>query len=138
MKSRFAVLAMVVMAAAPLAAQGGGGGGGMGGGMRGGGRGMNVDQLTTMYNLDATQKGKAQALVDDYTKNSAPLMTYLQSVRASSGTPDADSLKKQQMLRTDFNTKFKAILNADQAKMFDSVTAAQAARGNGRRGGGGK
>ncbi len=45
MKSRLALVAMLVMAAAPLAAQGGGGGGAGGRGM-GGGRGMNIEAMT--------------------------------------------------------------------------------------------
>lgn len=130
MKSRFALLAMVVVAAAPLAAQGGGGGG-----MGRGGRGMNIDAMTTMYTLTADQKTKTQTLLDEYNKEAQPLQQYSMTTRQAGETPSPDSTKKSQMLRADFNTKFKALLNADQSKMFDSVQAAQAARMQGRGGG---
>ncbi|HEY3934019.1 MAG TPA: hypothetical protein VGL65_05315 [Gemmatimonadales bacterium] len=135
MKSRFALVAMMALAAAPLAAQGGGGGGGGGRGGRGG-RGMSVDALTTLYTLTDDQKTKTQALLDDYNKGAQPLQQYMMSQRQAGATADADSMKKSQDLRTDFNTKFKAILTADQSKKFDSVQAAMPARRGGGGGGG--
>ncbi|HEY4321917.1 MAG TPA: hypothetical protein VGM77_12170 [Gemmatimonadales bacterium] len=133
MKSRFALLAMLVVAAAPLAAQGGGGGGGGGGRGGRGGRGMSIESMTTMYTLTADQVTKTQALLDDYNKNLAPLNAYMQE--AGRGNASPDSTKKMQGMRADFNTKFKALLDADQSKKFDSVQAAQAARMQGRGGG---
>jgi Spy/CpxP family protein refolding chaperone len=137
MKSRFALVAMLALAAAPLAAQGGGGGGGGGGGRRGGGgRGMSVEALTTMYTLTDDQKAKTQTLLDEYNKGAQPLMQYMRSQQQNGATSDPDSMKKSQDLRTDFNSKFKALLTADQSKKFDSVQTAQAARRGGGGGGG--
>ena len=71
MKSRLALVAMLVMAAAPLAAQGGGGGGAGGRGM-GGGRGMNIEAMTALYTLTPEQVTKADALLKAYQAQVAP------------------------------------------------------------------
>ncbi len=138
MKARFALLAMVV-AAAPLAAQGGGGMGGMGG--MGGGRMargvMNVDTMAVVLGLDEASKAKYQAVVDDYNKNNMAMMQYMRGVRTDGGEVAPDSMTKMQAMRTKVNTDLRAMLNADQQKKFDSVVAATPQRGGGRRGGGG-
>jgi hypothetical protein len=140
MKSRFALVAVMALLAAPVAAQGGGGGGGGmgGGGGRGGGRGMNIEALTTTYTLSAEQVKKADALLVSYNAAVQPLMQYMMAARQDGGEVNADSMTKQRELRTKFNADFKAILNADQAKKFDSVqAAAPQGRGGGRGPGGG-
>ena len=136
MKSRFALVAVMALVAAPLAAQGGGGGGGGGG--RGGGRGMNIEAMTTLYTLTPEQVKKADALLVTYNAGVQPLMQYMMAARQGGGEVSPDSTKKQQELRTKFNADFKAILTADQAKKFDSVqAAAPQGRGGGRGAGGG-
>lgn len=136
MKARFALLAMVVVAAAPLAAQGGGGGGGgMGGGGARAPRGvMNVDTMAAKLMLDAPTKAKYQGVIDSYNKNLMPLQQYMMAQRQAQATVDPDSMKKQQAMRTQLNADLKAVLNAGQQKMFDSIVAAQPQ--GGRRGGG--
>ena len=59
MKSRLALVAVMVLATAPLAAQGGGGAPGGGRGM--GGRGMNIEAMTALYTLTPEQVTKADA-----------------------------------------------------------------------------
>jgi hypothetical protein len=118
MKSRFALLAMLALVAAPLAAQGG----------RGGGRGMSVDNLNTVYQLSKDQKTKTQSLLDDYNKNSASVQLYIQTQRQNAAEVSPDSTKKGADLLADFNTKFKALLTANQVKKFDSVQASRCVR----------
>ncbi|MBP9896884.1 MAG: hypothetical protein KBF28_00790 [Gemmatimonadales bacterium] len=137
MKSRLALVAMLVMAAAPLAAQGGGGGGAGGRGM-GGGRGMNIEAMTALYTLTPEQVTKADALLKAYQAQVAPLQAYMMAQRQAQAEVNADSMKKSTDARTKFNADFKALLAGDQVKKFDSVQAAQAARmGGGGRGPGG-
>jgi len=134
MKSRFALLALMVVAASPLVAQGGGGGGGMRRGGGGGGGAMNVDQLVTQYKLTGDQKTKTEALVKTYTDATQATQAWIRSEAQNGALPNADSAKKVADARTTFNTSFKALLTAPQAQVFDSVQAAMANR---RRGGGG-
>lgn len=129
MKARLALLAMVV-AAAPLAAQGGGG---MGRGMRAPRGVMNVDTMTAVLGLDEATKAKYQSVLDDYNKNNMAMMQYRRSLQGEEMSPD--SMKKMQDMRTKVNTDLRALLNADQQKKFDSVVAATPQFG--RRGGGG-
>jgi hypothetical protein len=116
MKSRFALLAMLVLVAAPLAAQGGGRGG------------MNVDNLNTLYKLTKDQKTKTQSLIDDYNKNTASVQQYILSQTQNAATVSPDSTKKRSDLLADFNAKFKALLTADQARKYDSVQASHCVR----------
>lgn len=133
MKSRFALLALaMVCAAAPLAAQGGGGGGRRGGG----GRGMNIDNLATMYSLSADQRTKTEALIKIFTDGTAATQTWIMSERQAGAVQNADSAKKIADARAKFNADFKALLTADQSKKFDSVQANPPARRGG--GGGGR
>ena len=134
MKSRLALVAMLVVAAAPLAAQGGGGAPGGGRGM--GGRGMNIEAMTALYTLTPEQVTKADALIKAYQESTRPLQQYMMAQRQGGGEVNADSMKKSTDLRTKFNADIKALLTGDQVKKWDSVQAAQAARMGGRGPGG--
>src|SRR5512141_1365615 len=96
MKSRFALLAMMVIAAAPLAAQGGGGGmGGMGGG-RGMARGINNDSImTAVLGLSADQHAKYKATLDTYNTANMSLMTYIRAQSQAQAEVSADSTAKR-------------------------------------------
>jgi hypothetical protein len=131
MKSRFALLAMVLVSAAPLAAQGGGG---MGGG-RGGNRMMNIDTLTATYSLSSDQKTKAEGLIKIYNDGTAATMAWIRTQPRGSAPPD--SMKKMQDAMAKFNADFKALLAGPQIARFDSIQAARAARMGGRGPGGG-
>lgn len=138
MKSRFALLAMMVIAAAPLAAQGGGGGGGMGG--MGGGRGMarginNDSTMTAVLGLSADQHSKYKATLDAFNTANMSLMTYMRAQRSAEAEVSADSTAKQAALRTKLTADLKALLTPAQATKFDSVVAANPPRAP--RGGGG-
>jgi hypothetical protein len=130
MKSRLALLAMVLVSAAPLAAQGGGG---MGGGR--GNRMMNVDTLTAMYSLSADQKTKTEGFIKIYNDGTAATMAWVRTQPRGSAPPD--SIKKLQDAMAKFNADFKAILAGPQIAKFDSIQAARAARMGGRGPGGG-
>ncbi|MES2123286.1 MAG: Spy/CpxP family protein refolding chaperone [Gemmatimonadota bacterium] len=132
MKSRFALLAVLVVAASPLAAQGGGGGGGMGRGMGGG---INVEQMTTLYSLTPDQVAKATELKKAYDASTAGVQAWMTKLRESGDMAAmrdapgaADSMKKMTTAREAYNAEFKKILTPTQAAKFDSVAAARAAR----------
>ncbi len=134
MKSPYALLALLVVVAAPLAAQGGGGSGGMGGG-RGMGGGINVEQMTTMYSLTPAQATKATELKKTYDASTAGVQAWIAKLRESGDMAAmreapgaADSMKKMTTAREAFNGEFKKILTAAQVTTFDSVQAARAAR----------
>ena len=129
MKSRFALLAMVMVSAAPLAAQGGGGMG------RGGNRMMNADTLTAVYSLSADQKTKTEALLKVYNDGTAATMAWMRT--QPRGSVPADSMTKLRDAMTKFNADFKALLAGPQIAKFDSIQAARAARMGGRGPGGG-
>ena len=127
MKSRLALLGLLVVAAAPLAAQGGGRGMG----------GMNIEQMTTMYALTADQVAKATDLKKAYDASTAGVQAWMLKLREAN--PDnpaamreapgfADSLAKTTAARQAFDTEFKKILTGAQVVKFDSVQAARAAR----------
>ncbi|MES2303979.1 MAG: hypothetical protein V4558_00630 [Gemmatimonadota bacterium] len=127
MKSRFALLAMLCVAVAPLAAQGGGQGRGMGG--------INVEQMTTMYSLTPEQVAKATDLKKAYDTKTAGVTAWMTKLReggdmqAMRDAPGfADSMKKNTDARDSFNAEFKKILTGAQVTKFDSVQAARAAR----------
>ncbi|MEO5800580.1 MAG: hypothetical protein ABIZ70_02195 [Gemmatimonadales bacterium] len=132
MKSRFALLAIVCVAAAPLAAQGGGGAPGGGRGMGG----INVEQMSTMYTLTPEQVAKANDLKKAYDTKTAGVTAWMTKLREGGGdmqsmrdTPGfADSMKKNTDARDSFNAEFKKILTGAQVTKFDSVQAARAAR----------
>lgn len=129
MKSRFALLAMVVVCAAPLAAQGGG--------RMGGGRGMSVDNLAATYSLSAEQKTKTEALLKIFNDNTAATSAWIMAQRQAGEARNADSAKKVSDAMTKFNADFKALLAGPQIAKFDSIQAARAARMGGRGPGGG-
>jgi periplasmic protein CpxP/Spy len=123
---RLAALALcsVALSTSPMMAQGGGGGG----------RGMQtpeqqLDALNTALTLTPDQTPKVKAILDD----SAKQMTDL---RASGGDPQT-MRPKMMAIRTDQQTKIKALLTDDQKTKYDAMLAAQAARMGGRGGGGG-
>jgi hypothetical protein len=128
MRSRFALLALLVVVAAPLAAQGGGMG-------RGGGRGMSIDQLTTQYSLSSDQKTKTDALLKIYNDGTTATQAWMRSEAQAGAARNADSAKKVSDALTKFNADFKALLAGPQIAKFDSI---QAARASSRRGGGGQ
>lgn len=128
MKSRFALLAMMVIAAAPLAAQGGGGRGGMARGI------MNDSVMTSLLGLSADQHTKYKATLDTYNTANMSLMTYIRAQGQAGAEVSADSTAKRTAMRAKVTTDLKALLTPDQAKLFDSVVAAAP---TGRRGGGG-
>ncbi|HEX3928635.1 MAG TPA: hypothetical protein VHW65_11630 [Gemmatimonadales bacterium] len=134
MKARFALLAMIVMAAAPLSAQGNGGGR-RGGGGRGGM--TNVDMMATALSLTADQKASYQKVVDAYNAQAMPLNTYVRSQTTAGATVPADSTKKQTDMRAKLTTDLMAIMTTDAQKhMLDSLSKVQPQRRGG--GGGGK
>jgi len=119
MTARFALVAMMLVAVAPLSAQRRGG--------RGGGA-MNIDQLTSTYSLTGEQKPKVEALIKTYDETSQPTMAWMASERANGAVTNADSAKKIADARTTFNAAFKAILTAPQAEKFDSIQKVMASR----------
>lgn len=118
MKARFALVAMMLVAVAPLSAQRRGGRGG----------GMSIEQLTSTYTLTSDQKSKTEALLKTYDEKTQPTMAWMASERANGAVTNADSSKKLADLRTRFNTDFKAILTAPQAEKFDSIQRVMASR----------
>lgn len=130
MKSRFALIAMLCVAAAPLAAQGGGQGQGRGMG------GINVEQMTTLYALTPEQVAKVTDLKKAYDAQTAGVTAWMTKLRESGvdraammQTPGiADSMKKTSDARAAFDAEFKKVLTGAQVTKFDSVQAARAAR----------
>ena len=137
MKSRFALLAMMVIAAAPVAAQGGGGGmGGMGGGGRGMARGINNDStMAAVLGLSADQHAKYKATLDAFNTANMSLMMYMRAQRQAQAEVSADSTAKQTAMRAKLAADLKALLTPAQATKFDSVVTANPPRAP--RGGGG-
>lgn len=133
MKTRFALLAMMLIAVIPLSAQGGGGRRNGGGGGRGGAA-PTIDNLVTMYKLSADQKTAAEALIKTYNTATQATQAWMRSEAQAGGAPNADSLKKITDARATFDSAFKALLTEPQAQVYDSVQKAQPVR---RRGGGG-
>jgi hypothetical protein len=138
-------VALLLAATAGADAQGGGGGG------RGGGRGRG-GQAALMANitLDAAVQAKVDSVFAKYQAQVTEIRTAAMTaagVAAGGGGGggggggrggfqlDSTSQAKVNDLNTKRNAEVKALLNADQQKVFDENVAAQAARG--RRGGGG-
>ncbi|MEO5825967.1 MAG: hypothetical protein ABIR59_08775 [Gemmatimonadales bacterium] len=132
MKARFALAALAILIAAPLAAQGGGGGMRMGGA----GGGMNIESLNGMYSLSTEQTKKAEGFLETYTDATKGVQAWMMKLRESGApmgsirdTPGfADSMKKSTDARARFDADFKSILVGTQVVKFDSVAAARAAR----------
>lgn len=127
MKSRFALLAMMVIAAAPLAAQGGG---------RGMARGiMNDSVMTSLLGLSADQHTKYKATLDTYNTANMSLMTYMRAQAQAQAEVSADSTAKRTAMRAKLAADLKALLTPAQVIKFDSVVTANPPRAP--RGGGG-
>jgi protein CpxP len=104
-----------LLCSVPMLAQGGGGGR------------MTPEQqlasLTTALNLTPAQQAKIKPILADSQKKMADL-------RASGGDPS--TMRPQMMaIRTDQQTKIKAVLSADQKPKYDAMLAAQQNRGPG-------
>ena len=141
---RMATLGVALLLAATAVADAqGGGGGGRGRGGRGG-------QAALMANitLDAALQAKVDSVFAKYQAQSAEIRTAAMAAAGGTagggggggggrGGPPLDSASQAKIndLNTKRNAEVKALLNADQQKVFDENVAAQAARG--RRGGGG-
>jgi periplasmic protein CpxP/Spy len=105
-------LCSAALCTAPMLAQGGGGG-----------RQTPEQQLatlTTTLNLTPDQTPKVKAILDD----SAKQMTDLRN----SGGDMTTMRPKMMAIRTDQQTKIKALLTDDQKTKYDAMIAAQAAR----------
>lgn len=129
MKARFALAALAILIAAPLAAQGGG--------MRmGGGGQINIESLTALYSLSTEQGKKTEEFLATYTEATKGVQAWMMKLRESGAamgsirdTPGfADSMKKSTDARARFDADFKSILVGTQVVKFDSVAAARAAR----------
>ena len=120
MTVRFALVAMTLMAVAPLSAQ------------RRGGT-TNIDQLTTTYTLTGEQKSKTEALIKTYTDQTQATQQWMASERAAGANVNADSAKKIADARTTFNTSFKALLTVPQSEKYDSIQKVMASRARGDR-----
>jgi hypothetical protein len=116
MKARFAVAAIMTLATAPLAAQGG---------ARMGGQGMNLDNLTSMYSLSAEQKTKTETLLATYTEATKGVTAWMMKLRESgadraamaSAPGFADSTKKQADASAKFRSRPAALARAPQLAM---------------------
>lgn len=93
--------------------------------------------MTTQYSLSADQKTKTEALVKIFTDGTAATQAWIQSERQAGAAVNADSMKKVADARAKFDADFKALLTADQSRLFDSVAAQRGAGRRGGRGGGG-
>ncbi len=142
MKKAISMLAVAVILAAPLAAQGGG----MGGGGRGMGMGAmtavpNADTLAAQLTLTAEQKPKVAELVKSFDTSTKSVRDWMAGLQANGGmaamrdNPGAqDSLTKLRNARTKFATDLKALLTAQQAAKYDELYPTRPA-GMGRPGG---
>lgn len=144
MKKAISMLAVAVIMAAPLAAQGGGmgmgGGRGMGGGMM---AVPNADSLSSQLSLSAEQKPKVAALVKNFETSTKSVRDWMTGLQASGGmaamrdNPGAqDSLTKLRDARTKFTTDLKALLTPEQVAKYDQLYPAMRPRQGGGAGGG--
>ena len=106
--------ALVVLAVVAPSAQAQGGGpppGGMrGGGMRGGGARM-MELLLKDITLDAAQRAKLESIKEKYAKE-MPATT-------PGERPDEAAMRQRRELQTKQQNEVRAILTADQQKVFD-------------------
>jgi Spy/CpxP family protein refolding chaperone len=125
---RFGALALcsAALGAAPAMAQGGGGYGG-GGGMNPQAQQAQMDAMTKAVGLTPDQVTKIQAI-------NADAMKQQMALRESGGDPQ-EMRPKMQAIRTDQQTKIKALLTDDQKPKYDAYLASMPQ--GGRRGGGG-
>jgi len=115
MKSRFALLAMLVVAASPLAAQRGRGFGPTGV--------LNYDQMNSLLKLSSQQKTQYQAALTNYNKIIQPLQEYTREQRQAGAVVSPDSTRKQQDAFESFKSSIDSILTEAQKPKFDSVAA---------------
>ena len=101
----------------------------------GGHRGMmdpaqQLAGMTKRYNLSADQQDKVK-----------PILLFqqhqMQALRGNSLLSGEDRMAKMQSIRSDSNTKIKAVLNDDQKKQFeqDQLRMQQQGQGDGSKGG---
>jgi Spy/CpxP family protein refolding chaperone len=117
-------LCSVAFSAAPAMAQGGGG---MGGGMNPQAQQAQMDAMTKAVGLTPDQVTKVQAI-------NADAMKQQMALRESGGDPQ-EMRPKMAAIRTDQQTKIKALLTDDQKPKYDAYLASMPQ--GGRRGGGG-
>ncbi len=114
MKSRLALLALLVVAAFPLAAQGRGfGPHGI----------LNVAEMKSLLKLSSQQKTQYQTALTAYNKIAQPLQQYTRDQRQAGAVVSADSTRKQQDALGSFKTTIDGILTDEQKPKFDSVAA---------------
>jgi protein CpxP len=113
------------LSATPMLAQGGGGG-----------RGMSpeaqqaqLDAMTSAVGLTPDQVTKVKAI-------NADAMSKMMALREAGGDP-ADMRPKMMAIRTDQQTRIKALLTDDQKPKYDAYLASQPQGRGGRQGGGG-
>jgi len=111
----------------PLLAQGGGGG--QRGGMSPEAQKAQMDAMVKAVGLTPDQVTKVTAINADAQKQQ-------QALRDSGGDP-ADMRPKMMAIRTDTQTKIKALLTDDQKPKYDEFMASQRPMGGGRGPGGG-
>ncbi len=117
-------LCTAALSTAPMLAQGGGGGRG---GMSPEAQQAQLDAMTKAVGLTDDQVAKVKAI-------NADSMKQMMALRDSGGDP-ADMRPKMMAIRTDQQTKIKAILTDDQKPKYDAFVASQprGGRGGGRR-----
>ena len=119
-------LCSAALSAAPMMAQGGGGG------MRGmspEAQQKQLDDMTAAVGLTPDQVTKIKAI-------NADAMKQQMALRDAGGDP-ADMRPKMMAIRTDQQTKIKALLTDDQKPKYDAFLASQRGPGGGGRPGGG-
>jgi periplasmic protein CpxP/Spy len=101
----------------------------------GGHRGMmdpaqQLAEMTKRYNLSADQQNQVKPILADQQQQ-------MQLLRSDSSLSPDEKKTKMQSIRSDSNTKIKAILNDDQKKQFEQDhQSTQEHMQQGRRGGG--
>jgi Spy/CpxP family protein refolding chaperone len=142
MKKSISMLAVALIMAAPLAAQGGGMAAGRGGmGMGAMTAVPNVDTLASQLSLTAEQKPKVAELVNAFATSTKGVRDWMAGLQASGGmaamrdNPGAqDSLTKLRDARTKFAADLKGVLTQAQATKYDELYPTRPA-GMGRPGG---
>jgi hypothetical protein len=117
MKSRFTLLALMVVTASPLAAQGFRGGFGGRGGI------TNLDAMKSTLKLSSDQKKQYQDALTAYNKVVEPLQAYIRDQRQAGAAVPTDSTRKQQDALNSFATTVDGFLTETQKPVFDSVAA---------------
>lgn len=136
MKVRSLLLASLALAAAPLAAQGGG----QGAQRMGGGRGMmtalpTLDTLTAQLSLTAEQQPKVAELLATYQASTKASQEFVTKLMADGGmasmrdNPEAMAhMTALRQGRQKFATDLKVILTKDQVARYDELYPQRAGR----------